>query len=85
MTGKQSRSADIVAVRRTTEPVHTGNTTTGTRVWTTVTTQITDPGPDHGRLIHTRMAPEEAIVWAQRIIDAAGETQAMLSDVGHTP
>lgn len=85
MSSKQSRAAAVAAVRRTTEPVRDGDTLTGTRVWTTLTARITDPGPDHGRLVHIRMDPEEALTWAQRLIDSAGETQEMRADVGHTP
>ncbi|MGA5598341.1 hypothetical protein ACPCSE_29325 [Streptomyces cellulosae] len=84
MSAKQSRHGEIVAIRTATEPVTTGNTHTGTRVWTTVTTRITTPGPDEGRLVHTRMDPEEAITWAQRLIDVAGQTQEQRADFGHT-
>ncbi|MFD8648688.1 hypothetical protein [Streptomyces mirabilis] len=84
MTAKQSRNGQIVSIRRTTEPVYEGNTVTGQSVWTTVTTRITDDGPDLNRLVHTRMDPEEALTWAQRLIDTAGTTQDMRDDVGHT-
>lgn len=84
MSSKQSRTTEVVAVRRTIEPVHTGNTLTGSRIWTTLTTRITTPGPDHGRLVHTHMDPEQALIWAQKIIDTAGETQTMRADIGHT-
>jgi hypothetical protein len=81
---KQSRTGQIVGIRRTTEPVYEGSTLTGQRVWTTITTRITDEGTDLDRLVHTKMDPEEALTWAQRLIDAAGQTQAMRNDVGHT-
>ncbi|MCX4799618.1 hypothetical protein OG497_37825 [Streptomyces sp. NBC_01242] len=87
MSAKQSRHGEIVAVRRTTEPVYTGphgNTMTGQRVWTTAVVRITDDGPDHGRHVQVDMDPEEALTWAQRMIDAAGQTQEMRNDVGHT-
>lgn len=84
MSGKQSRNAEIVAVRRTTEPVRTGNTTTGMQIWTTITARITDEGPDGGRLIHIKLDPEQAMIHAQQLLDVAGETQEMRDDVGHT-
>jgi hypothetical protein len=87
MSAKQSRHGEIAAIRRTTEPVYTGangNTLTGQRVWTTATVRITDDGPDLGRLVQINMDPEEALTWAQRLIDAAAATQELRNDVGHT-
>jgi hypothetical protein len=87
MSVKKSRAGQIVATRQTTEPVYTGpngNTLTGHRVWTTLTVRITDPGPDRGRHVKVHMDPEEALTWAQRLIDAAGEAQRTREDTGHT-
>jgi hypothetical protein len=84
MSGKQNRHGEIVNVRRTTEPVYEGNTLTGQRVWTTAAVRILDDGPDLGRLVHVRMDPEEALTWAQRLIDTAATTQELRNDIGHT-
>jgi hypothetical protein len=85
---KQTRQGEIVAVRRTTQPVYTGtngSTLTGHRIWATAVVRITDDGPDKGRHVTVHMDPEEMLTWAQRMIEAAGETQAMRDDIGHTP
>ncbi|MFI0967135.1 hypothetical protein ACH4S8_37975 [Streptomyces sp. NPDC021080] len=84
MSSKQSRAGEIVAVRRTTEPIYQGHALTGQYVWTTATVRIIDEGPEHGRLVQVHMDPEEALTWAQRLIDAAGQTQDTRADVGHT-
>ncbi|MFF7198298.1 hypothetical protein ACFZAM_31900 [Streptomyces sp. NPDC008079] len=84
MSSKQSRNAEIVGIRRTTEPVYTGYTMTGTRIWTTVTARITSDGPDDGRLVHINLDPEQAMIYAQQMITAAGATHQMRTDVGHT-
>lgn len=83
MSEKKSRHGEIVAVRYATQPVYEGNTLIGSRTFGNVTVKVTDEGPDHGRLVHVRMEPEEMLIWAHRMIDVAGETQMMRADIGH--
>lgn len=85
MSVMKSRKGKIVAVRSSLENVREGNQDVGTRVWAQAAVQITTDGPDKGRLVFVDMDPEEALTWAQKLIDAAGETLDRRDHFGHTP
>lgn len=84
MSVMKSRKGQVVAVRSTLENIREGNRDVGTRVWARTAVEITDDGPDKGRLVFIDMDPEEALTWAQKLIDAAGETLDRRNYFGHS-